>query len=107
MLTVAVVCWLSGFIIIDDKKAADTTNGMAAVAETMIRDNVRKEPCAYSASTTGHTRTAKFPPGMEKPPISGGISCLAATWLPEESTPPPLPDVPNVMTSPKSDLILL
>ncbi|XP_048346835.1 1-acyl-sn-glycerol-3-phosphate acyltransferase alpha-like [Sphaerodactylus townsendi] len=41
MLTVAVVCWLSGFIFIDDKKTADTTSAMAAVAETMVRDNLR------------------------------------------------------------------
>ncbi|XP_060095282.1 1-acyl-sn-glycerol-3-phosphate acyltransferase alpha-like [Heteronotia binoei] len=40
MLTVAVVCWLSGFIIIDNK-VADTTRAMTAVAETMIRDNLR------------------------------------------------------------------
>nr|XP_056723350.1 1-acyl-sn-glycerol-3-phosphate acyltransferase alpha-like [Euleptes europaea] len=41
MLTVAVACWLSGFIFIDDKKTADTTSAMAAVAETMARDNLR------------------------------------------------------------------
>ncbi|XP_077180902.1 1-acyl-sn-glycerol-3-phosphate acyltransferase alpha-like [Paroedura picta] len=41
MLTVAVVCWLSGFIIVEDKKAADSTSVMEAVAGTMVRDNLR------------------------------------------------------------------
>ncbi|XP_054833608.1 1-acyl-sn-glycerol-3-phosphate acyltransferase alpha-like [Eublepharis macularius] len=41
MLTVGVVCWLSGFIFIDHKKTADTSSSMAAVADTVVRDNLR------------------------------------------------------------------